>query len=359
MTMSKHPVYILPDRRAGSRQRGLSIVEMMIAITLSLLLLAGLTGLLVQQNGAHAEIERAGKMIENGRYAMTVLRDDVQNAGFYGQYSAGFTAPASLPDPCATDPAVIDAPPPALPTQASPLALPVQGYDAPTTVPSPLSGCLADANHLAGTDILVVRRVDTTDTPTPLGSVVPGQIYIQATPLTRVTGSGSDPSVFNLTDKSGTNPADLRAYVEHIYFISPCNVLAAGATTCTAQADGGHPVPTLKRLDLTASGGAATFTVTPLAEGIQNLQIDYGIDSNGDGSPAVPFVTAPALADWPKVMAVQINLLARNTTPTVGYVDAKTYNMGAAGSVGPFADAYKRHVYTATVRLINPSGQKE
>lgn len=349
MTMSKHPVCILSDRGAGRSQRGLSIVEMMIAITLSLLLLAGLTGLLVQQNGAHAEIERAGKMIENGRYAMTVLRDDVQIAGFYGQYNGSFTSPATLPDPCATDPASIDAS----------LALPIQGYDAPSSVPSPLSNCLPDANHVPGTDILVVRRVDTTETPTPLGSVVPGQIYIQATPIAKVTGSGSDTSVFTLMDKSGTASADLRAYVEHIYFISPCNVPAAGATTCTASADGGHPVPTLKRLELTASSGTTTFTVAPLAEGIQNLQIDYGIDSNGDGSPAVPFITAPALTDWPKVMAVQISLLARNTTLSAGYVDAKTYNLGAAGSVGPFTDAYKRHVYTATVRLVNPSGQKE
>ena len=41
------------------------------------------------------------------------------------------------------------------------IPLPIQGYDAPATVPSPLSGCLSDANHVPGTDILVIRRADT------------------------------------------------------------------------------------------------------------------------------------------------------------------------------------------------------
>ena len=145
----------------------------------------------------------------------------------------------------------------------------------------------------------------------------------------------------------------------HIYYVSPCNLYAAGATTCTAAADGGRPVPTLKRLEITSSAGVTAFATTPLVDGIQNLQFDYGIDNNGDGSPASPFVTAPAVADWPNVMAVRVNLLARNTDPSGGYVDGKTYNMGVSGTVGPFSDAYKRHVYSGTVRVINPSGRRE
>ena len=58
-------------------------------------------------------------------------------------------------------------------------------------------------------------------------------------------------------------------------------------------------------------------------------------------------------------MTVQVSLIARTTEPSVGYVDAKAYNMGAAGSVGPFSDAYKRHVYTALVRVVNLSSRRE
>ena len=75
--------------------------------------------------------------------------------------------------------------------------------------------------------------------------------------------------------------------------------------------------------------------------------------------PGNTYVTAPAVADWPNVMAVQINLLARASEASAGQVDAKTYSMGAAGTVGPFSDAYKRHVYTAMARVVNPSSRRE
>lgn len=330
-------------------QAGLSLVELMISITIGLLLLTGIAILITQQSSSRTEIDKSGRQIENGRYALTLLQDDIQHAGYYGQYSGALTTLTALPNPCATDIASIDAS----------LAMPLQGYDAPTTVPDPLSTCLPDANHVSGTDILVVRRLEADDTLPTISTAVPGQIYIQTTPNGKVTGSGSDTSVFNLTQKDATTPAELRKYVEHIYFISPCNVYAPGATTCTGAADDGYPVPTLKRLEMSVTSGAATLVVTPLVDGIQNMQLDYGIDNTGSGIPALPFVTAPSVADWPNVMEIQVNLLARNSDATTGYVDSRTYSMGLAGTVGPFSDAYKRHIYTAAVRAVNPSGRRE
>jgi len=56
---------------------------------------------------------------------------------------------------------------------------------------------------------------------------------------------------------------------------------------------------------------------------------------------------------------VTINLRARNTEPTRGYTDTKIYNMGVAGDVNLADDQFKRHVYSTTVRLNNPSGRRE
>ncbi|MCY0854929.1 PilW family protein [Cupriavidus sp. D39] len=169
-------------------------------------------------------------------------------------------------------------------------------------------------------------------------------------------------STYTLVQKDGVTPAALRRYIERIYFVSPCNRFAAGATTCTAGADGGKPVPTLKRLEIAAVAGITGFVTTPLVDGIQNLQLDYGIDATGTGVPATPFVTAPALADWPNVMTVHVSLLARNTEAS-SFVDstlsARTFNMGVSGSVGPFSDKFKRHVYTGTVQVINLSSRRE
>src|SRR5258708_31127830 len=85
---------------------------------------------------------------------MAVRSDGARPAGFYGEVAdvtnliltPAITLPAILPDPCVTDVASVRA---ALP-------LPVQGVDAPDAVPT----CLPD--HVAGTDVIVVRRANTT-----------------------------------------------------------------------------------------------------------------------------------------------------------------------------------------------------
>lgn len=341
-------------------QAGLTLVELMISMAIGLILVAGIATLIAQQSSTRAELDKSGRQIENGRYAMTLLEDDIQHAGFYGQYTAALTALTGLPNPCDTTAATID----------SALVMPLQGYDAPASVPTPLATCLPDANHIPGTDILVVRRLEADDTLPTISSLISGQIYVQTTPVAKVTGLGLDPtpsapSVYILKQKDAATPAELRKYVQHIYFLSPCNNYASGVTACTAAADNGSPVPTLKRLEMNVVAGVTTMVTVPLVDGIQNLQFDYGIDNTGiagapgDGTPTTPFVTSPAVADWPNVMAVQVNLLARNADRSSGYVDSKTYSMGVAGTVGPFSDAYKRHAYSANVRVVNPSQQRE
>lgn len=330
-------------------QSGLSLVELMISLTIGLILLLGITTLIVQQSSTHSELEKSSRQIENGRYASQILHDDIQLAGFYGQY---FNVPAAsaMPNPCATDLASLDAA----------MSLPVQGYDSPATVPAPLSTCLNDANHVPGTDILVVRRVATSVTTIANAAAgTGGLVYLQTTSASQVmnTGAGADTTKFPLvlTTSSATSPADLRSYLVRIYFVSPCSTMANGAT-CTASDDNGRPIPTLKMLELSDTGSATPFTLTPLVEGIENLQLDYGIDGNGDGYPD-SYSTPATVADWGNVMAVRINVLARNNDPTTGYTDSKTYVLGAL-TVGPFGDAYKRHAYTEIVRAINPSGRR-
>lgn len=348
----------MPRRRRTAsptpvREFGLSLIELMIAVTLGLLIVAGITVLIARQSSTRAEFEKASRDIENGRYAMQLLKDDIEHAGFYDQYNPVGTVPATLPDPCETVSSNL----------AAALPLPLQGMDAPSSLTGVLS-CLADGNHKPGTDILVIRRADTTAF-IPVSSAVASQPYLQTgqarsgSAVVSVIGTGSDTTPFTLQNKDGS-VASLRKYVVRIYFISPCTT-AAGAT-CTASDDGGNPAPTLKRLELSTNGaGATVLTMVPLAEGIDNLQLDYGLDSATapDGAPHT-FTTAPASpTDWSNVMAVRVNLLARNTDSSPGYVDSKTYYLGLAGNVGPFNDGFKRHAFSALIRATNPSGRRE
>ena len=90
------------------------------------------------------------------------------------------------------------------------------------------------------------------------------------------------------------------------------------------------------------------------------MQVDYGVDDGGDGeTDRYTECSACTVADWSNVVAVRVNLVARNQVETKGWSDGKTYALGLAGSVGPLGDTYKRHAFTQLVRLVNPAGRRE
>jgi type IV pilus assembly protein PilW len=114
------------------------------------------------------------------------------------------------------------------------------------------------------------------------------------------------------------------------------------------------------------------FNIVPLVEGVENLQIEYGLDTSNPttGVPAAytadPDSYAACAASpptcWQNTVAAKINVLTRDTTATQGYVDNKVYTLGlkfdgTVNTVGPFNDGYKRHAYESVVTLNNPAGR--
>jgi type IV pilus assembly protein PilW len=210
---------------------------------------------------------------------------------------------------------------------------------------------------------------------------VTGEVYLQASTLAAEVQIGAGGSAVGTTKeangttatifkKDGISAGDIRKLGVHIYFIAPCSVPADGTETCTGPADdGGTPIPTLKRLELTAMAGAPGWKIAPLVDGIRNLQIDYGIDNSpavmdpstnqfGDGAPDT-YVMTPAVADWTNVVSVRLNFIAVSSQLTAKYVDTKTYNLGLAGVVGPFNDSFKKHLFSGVARLVDVSGRRE
>jgi type IV pilus assembly protein PilW len=344
-------------------QSGYSIIELMVAMTIGLILLAGLVGIFVNNSRSRSEMERANQQTENGRYAMQLLTDDLRNAGYLAEFNPRpLPTPPVKPNPCtsasATDIAALK----------SALPIAVQGYDNGASAPT----CLSDVR--AQTDILVVRRASTCAVgDTVCDAVVAGAPYFQASACSSGAELGSanvanyyalDTTTANLTlHQKDCNPpttpgtlAPLHQYQTHIYFISNNN-------------NAGDGIPTLKRAEL----GAGGFTIVPLVEGIENLQIEYGIDTSSPatGAPAV-FTADPdsynaclgvtCVGYWRNLVAAKVYLLARNTTSTVGYVDGKSYLLGlkaggSANTIPASGDAYKRHVYQSVVRLNNTAGR--
>ena len=334
-------------------QRGFSLVELMISITIGLLILVALSSLFVNQSKSRVELDKSNRMIDNGRYALEVLTDSLNQAGYYGEFVPTATVPAipaTLPDPCSTVAANISAA----------LQLAIQGYEAagPTSqITSPPCGFTYTAgNNLTlkpGSDILVIRRVSTGTAIVP-GVALAGVNYLQASVCQYDAVPykvDTVPANFTLrgltcTPTSTTPYANLRQFVVQVYFVSANNKVTSGV---------GDGIPTLKRLELDPATN--TFVTTPLVEGIDYMQIEYGLDANNDGV-ADSYITAPAATDWPNVVAVKMRILARNTEATRNYTDNKTYSLGLAGSVAP-NDTYKRHAYTQYIRLNNTAGRRE
>lgn len=347
--------------------RAFTLVELMIALTIGLVLLGGLANVYVNSSRNHAELIKASEHTGNGGMAMWILSRDAFEAGYFGEFYRLPDPGSSLPDPCATT----------VPELYAALAFPLQGYDAPAA--SPLA-CLSNGDFVSGTDILVIRHADGTalaPTDTPIAS----EVYLQgvAGAAEVQIGAGSSPvgttlkadgTTAGIFKKDGVTAADIRKLQVHIYFVAPCSVPGNGGDSCTgAGDDGGMPIPTLKRLELTAVGGATAWRTVSLIEGVQNLQIDYGIDNLpatrnpatdqiGDGAPDT-YVSSPATADWPNAVSLKVHLIARATQPTPGHADVKTYDMGLAGPAGAFNDAFKRRLFASVMRVINVSGRRE
>ena len=364
----------------------------MVGIAIGLLLIAGLSIMFANSSQSYGEMHKEAQQIESGRYAFDVLRDDLQHAGYVGSRTQLPAVPGSLPDPCDVSVAAL----------ATAIALPVQAYDSPSTPPSPISACLADADHVAGTDILVIRRADSAVTTLPITN----ERYVQASAsglevqagnpsgfalpalnpadnsvqIVGTKADGTAATVFKMMNVAAATPtitlarvaADIRKLHVHVYFIAPCSRFAAGQTGCTTAADGGTPIPTLKRLELGGlSGGGTVMLVRPIAEGIENLQIEFGVDTSpaavnlatgfpGDGVIDSYAKSLAGVGDWANVMSVRLFVLARNSVATFGSATgSKTYALGLEGTVTPTDTEFRRHLFEGEVRLANMSSRRE
>lgn len=332
------------------KQAGVTLVELMISLTLGLILLSALLTVFSNSSAARSELERTSRQIENGRYAIQVMSDDLRVAGFYGELSVGaMPIPAALPDPCSTTPADWNT--------AIPLHL--QGYDDGASPPTCMPG-----NAKAGSDIFVVRRVKTCVAGVgDCEAVTTNKSYLQAS-LCNTDASqyvlgvqGGVP--FPLREKDCAAAAGQREYVVHVYYIANDN----GA---------GQNVPTLTRLELTT--GPALVQV-PLVEGIEEINVEYGIDTDGDGQ-ADAYSADPTNYtyagctnctpgnNWANVVTAHLYVLARSVDASPGHNDTRTYRLGlnAAGNsivFGPNFDRFRRNVYTAMVRIANPAGRRD
>lgn len=342
--------------------RGMTLVELLVAVAIGMLILTAMAILFANNSRSRSETERASQKIENGRFALEMLGSELEHAGYFSVFD-----PRQVPLPTTT--------PPACATAAADLkaALPVhvQGFDGGS------GGLPCISGVRPGTDVLVVRRIASCAAGEGSCPALPaGAVGFQPSscndPLRPELASGivanayklsAASADFTLTRRDCTTAAPVYRYLVRIYYVAASD----------REGDG---IPTLKRAELDGDG----FTTATLVQGVDDFQVEYGMDSNGDGSPDVysaspqayqacgPTTTPTCVQHWASVVTVRLFVLARNIDATPGYTDAKTYVLGRVADatlgsgvehgVGPFNDGFKRSVFHETVRLQNVSGRR-
>lgn len=360
-------------RRPGvRRQRGISLVELMVGLAIGMVVVAGMSVLFANNSRTRAETDKAGQKIENGRYALDLLRTDLQHAGYLAEFDPRqLPLPAARPDICETG----------LATLKAALGIATSGYDNATSpLPAELN-CLSGV--VPGTDVVVLRRAATCadgsancpawaapapifqasscDSASELGGIDVNNYYRLA----------DSKATLDLKKRDCTATAEMLRYVVRIYYV------AANDKVINDVPDG---IPTLKRAELVNSGAGTAFTsVTSLVQGVENLQMEYGLDTNNDGiadvyAPAPGTWCAaqvPPIANgtcWSAVVSARLSLLTRSVEPGSGYTDTRRYILGqkadASGAsatdneVGPFNDRFRRSVFQSVVRLENVAGRR-
>lgn len=370
-------------------QVGFSLVELLVSLAISLLIMGATLQLFLDITRTNDEMAKTNAQIENGRFAIQLLQDEIAHAGFWGGYVPQFDdltasdsvvgtpalvvgTPRLSPDPCTwTNTAEY---------KDALLGVPVQVFDAV------VAGC-SMPDLIDGTDALVVRHASLSPVDDPATDCAPTDTPCFQTTFCAdempdywlATGTTSTFHTKDCPTTMVTTESLARKYVSNIYYIK--------------DIDG---IPTLMRLEY----GAAS--AQPLIEGIEGFKVELGLDNvsktgtavdysevidfgadddrtnplnRGDGVPD-EFVRCPSggcsVDQLRNVVAVKLYVLVRNLQETTGYEDAKEYCLESpevdAGAdctadalFQPDADEkkYKRHLFSTTIRLVNVSGRRE
>lgn len=321
-------VAAIPDRR---RLSGFTIVELMIAMALGLFLVAGVVTLFLNSRQSFSQDENTARLQDEARFAMQELARDLRMASYLTEplvpgsitQDGGLTLGTDCGNP-AHDQWVYD-----FTDEGTGEISTLTGLDNTDGATAAATYSCIDAGEIVeDTDVVAIKR--TAGNPVPPANVQAGTVYIRSNGTTGLLYQ--DPAA---TVVAG--PFNDWEYRPRIYYIRQYT---------NAAGDG---IPSLCRKVL--SNGAPSMTTECIAQGIESLQLEYGLDTDNDGS-ADRYLSNPTLAEIQDVVSARVFLLARTRDEDHRHTDAKTYSISNAPDYAP-ADNYHRRVYEMTVTVHN------
>ena len=347
--------------------RGLSLIELMIAMVIGLLLLGATISMFISNKRIYKEQDEMGRLQENARFALQLLIEDIRMAGYVGCANDMRKVENHLND--AGDAGEIFS-----------FSHALEGLDnhaaGDTWKPGNYS---ALANTMAtGTDAFAVRYLLPSgirlSAPMPsvtaeprvvtVGDLSAGDIIALADcnsadimQLTQVNddsgtlqhgiGSGEPGNASNALQKPYDTSAEVLYLVSRRYYIGEN---ASGNRSLyrfhLAQDKG----------DVDGDGNSTEILEhsQELIEGVENMQILYGVDSNGNDAVADAYLDADSVDNnWPNVVSMRLALLFSTAEENTGNdLDGKRYDL--LGTVtNPANDRKRRRVVNATVQIRN------
>lgn len=368
-----------PDVPLPRRIAGLTLVELMIALVIGSTVIAAALGLYAHGRAIYRVSEQVARLQEQARFALSIIEPDIELAGYYGftnspdaiRLVSGPSAEVTLATAAqmrqfplrAGD--GLPAPVAGLPAGAHACGInfavdvmtPVQGSnDMFELGRGRLGGCSPYRSRpQAGADTLTIRRVATRSSDPEAGRL---QVY----------AARSTSRTLQLLFAGGIAPGGVdddhrvQNLVVRSYYVARDSV--------------GRPsFPALRVKSLTRSGGSALFDDEEVMPGIEDLQVQFAIDTgdydndgavdaeadaDADGIPdtggrATRYV-APDFAGLTRfqVVAVRVWLRIRSDEAEPGFIDTRTYRYASIAYTPAGADrAYRRVVMSRTVALRN------
>jgi type IV pilus assembly protein PilW len=342
-----------------SPQRGFSLVELMVALALSLVLMAGVLSVFMSSKVTYFANENTARLQENGRIALDMVLHDVRSAGYQGCarmkripfWNALNSSTSALWD----------------------FGTPMTGYEftnpgtwtpsldaaALGLVPAPVDGSDVIALRVTARDAQTIRMT------TSMASATANPVVTHTTPAPVQNGQVmlitdcNTASVFQVTGYNagqilhaagaGT-PGNSSTNLGFVFRTSPSRTtrLIRMETVFYWVGDAGTG-PVLYR-----KTGAAV--PQPLVEGVESLQFAYGEDTTGD-RVVDQYVAAEAVADWQDIVGVTVSTLLRSDEIGTD-VDSETYSLldplddaQGGATLGPFDDRRQRMLFNSTATL--------
>ncbi len=322
-------------------QLGLTLVELMVALAIGSFLVIGSVQIYTQSREAFVINESIARVQETAQFAMDTIEADLRMASNWGRTSRGLAIEnrsiggnanpkplVNVPGACGAD-WVLD------------LALPVDGANNAFNLP-----CAALGGVQASSDLITVRRA--TVAPQPLQ---PGRLQIQTT---RIAGElfddGLVPALF-VAPVDPLNPLPTESATHNLmvssYYVAADSNLIPG-------------VPTLRRKSLVVTGGVSSIVDVEVAPGVENLQVQLGIDVDEDNTvdryvnpgDDIYNPTAAGYVPGARVITARVWIVVRGVTRENGVIDNYNYHPGDV-VLGTYSDDLRRLQVSKTILMRN------